>query len=145
MENPIKLWITPCRYDSIVLFQTASSVLSRCRGHSLDRYEEAIHPSGRLRCIQLSSGDHRSVYTSILSTHAHPLKTSHDREIFLCLLKKVSIPVMTMDLVLRMRFLLKRGGVSGDVSTGSKDSVHFCIVLSSNRYIEFLSLQRIFR
>jgi hypothetical protein len=82
-----KLWITPCCYDSIVLFQITSSVLSRCHGHSLDRYEDAIHPSGRLQCIQLSSGDHRSVYTSILSTHTHPLKTSHRRETFLRILK----------------------------------------------------------
>ena len=84
-----KLWITPCFYDSIFLFQIANSVLSRCHDHSLDRYEVAIHPSGRLQYIQLSSGDHQSVYTSILSTHIHPLKTSHHREVFLHLLKSV--------------------------------------------------------
>ena len=84
-----KLWITPCFYDPIFLFQITNSVLSRYRGHSLDRYEVAIHPSGRLQCIQLSSGDHQSVYTSILSTNVHPLKTSHNREVFQHLLKSV--------------------------------------------------------
>jgi hypothetical protein len=80
LDPVFSIWFSWIKYGLLCfvmilsLFQTANSVLSRCRDHSPDRCEAAIHLSVRLQYIQLSYGDHQSVYISILSTQFTPWK-----------------------------------------------------------------------
>ena len=92
-----------CCFDSIVLFQIVNNVLSRHHDHSLDRYEDATHPSEHLQYILPPSGDPQSVYISILSTHTHLLKILHQRDIFLLLLKMCTYPVRNFNDLLEIR------------------------------------------